>query len=58
MEKGTLQEEGAPAETANPSFVELSADQKLLYAVNELTTFQGRRRRAQYLPPAEKECSH
>ena len=43
MEKGTLQEEGAPAETANPSFVGLSADQKLLYAVNELTTFQGKK---------------
>ena len=43
MEKGTLMEEGAPAETANPSFVELSADQKLLYAVNELTTFEGKK---------------
>ena len=43
MEKGTLQEEGAPAEAANPSFVELSADQKLLYAVNELPTFQGKK---------------
>ena len=43
MEKGTLMEEGAPTETANPSFVSLSADKKLLYAVNELTTFEGKK---------------
>ena len=43
MEKGNLQEEGVQAETANPSFVSLSADKKLLYAVNELTVFQGKK---------------
>ena len=43
IEKGTLMEEGAPTETANPSFVSLSADKELLYAVNELTTFQGKK---------------
>ena len=43
MEKGTLMEEGAPTETANPSFVSLSADKELLYAVNELTTFKGKK---------------
>ena len=43
MEKGTLMEEGAPTETANPSFVSLSADKELLYAVNELTTFEGKK---------------
>ena len=43
MEKGTLREEGAPAETANPSFVSLSADKKLLYVVNELTMFEGKK---------------
>ena len=36
-------EEGAQTETANPSFVSLSADKKLLYAVNELTTFEGKK---------------
>lgn len=43
IEKGTLMEEGAPTETANPSFVSLSADKELLYAVNELTTFEGKK---------------